>query len=45
MEEMKLPMLTDLTKPAKQSTVSGMEDTSDAEYAMVTQIYIIDMKE
>ena len=45
MEEMKLPMLTETTKPSKQITVSGVADMSDAEYAMETQIYIIDMKE
>ena len=45
MEEMKLPMLTETTKPSKQITVSGVADMSDAEYAMETQIYIIDLKE
>ena len=45
MEKMKLPTLTDPTKPAKQSTVSGMAYMSDAAYAMETQIYIIDLKE
>ena len=45
MDEMKLPKLTKTTKPAKQSTISGLADMGDAEYAMDTQIYIIYLKE
>ena len=45
MEEIKLPTLIDPTKPAKQSTVSGVADMSDTKYVMETQIYIIDLKE
>ena len=42
---MKLPTLTETTKPEKQSTVSEVTDMGDAEYAMDTQIYIVDTKE
>ena len=45
MEEMKLSTLTEPTKPAKQSTFSGVPDMGNAKYAMETQIYIIDLKE
>ena len=45
MEEMKIPTLAELTKPAKQSMVSGVADMINAEYVMETQIYIIDLKE
>ena len=45
MEEMKISTLTEPTKPAIQSTVSGVEDMGDTGYIMETQIYIIDMKE
>ena len=42
---MKLPTLTELTKPEKQSTVSGVPDMGNTEYTMETQIYFIDLKE
>ena len=45
MDEMKLPTLKEPNKSAKYSTVSGVAGMGNSEYAMDTQIYIIDMKE
>ena len=42
---MKLPTLTEPTKPSKQSMVSGVTDMGNYEYAMENHIFIIDLNE